>query len=104
MHLSSVALPSASTADAIDWKQVLAPHASQLFPAGTKATDYRITDVRHDASTGASYVYLQQTLDGLDIVNAYANLTILDTGEVLGANSSFVMPELAKTSQSKIME
>ena len=86
-----------------DWKKLLAPQASKLFQGGADAGSFRVTSARRDASIGATYVYLQETFNGLDVVNAYANLTVLDNGQVFNASSSFVPTSKFKNSVQSVV-
>ncbi len=69
---------------------MLAPQADKLFHGKTAGASFRVSTARYDQELGATYVYLQQTLGGADVVNAYANLTVLDNGTVFNSSSSFV--------------
>lgn len=91
IRLENVSVPSSSAKTSIDWQQVLAPQADKLFQGKADPTaGFRVTSSHYDETVGASYVYLQQTVGGIDVVNAYANLTVLDNGKVFNAASSFV--------------
>ncbi len=55
--------------------------------SATARHSYRITHSNYDEDLRATLVYLQQTIDGIDIVNAHANLVIADNGQVRGYTS-----------------
>lgn len=90
IKLDNIGLAVSAARSALDWQQTLAPQAEKLFQGKSDGASFRVSTARYDESVGATYVYLQETLDGIDVVNAYANLTVLDSGQVLNVNSSFV--------------
>ena len=90
VRLDNIALPADVAKTSIDWTGVLAPQADKLFHGKNDSASFRVSTARYDESIGATYVYLQETLGGVDIVNAYANLTVLDSGQVFNVASSFV--------------
>ncbi|MBC7967903.1 MAG: M36 family metallopeptidase, partial [Fuerstia sp.] len=65
---------------------------SQSSSLGLTAADlsYRVTSSSVSAQSGTTHVYLQQTLNGLDILNAVANVSVAKSGAVVSAGSSFV--------------
>lgn len=63
--------------------------------------EFRVTSQHEDSISGATHVYLQQTLDGLDIVNAVANATFTAAGQLVEAYSSFVSTVLETSAVAK---
>ena len=90
VKMASLNLQPSTDPIAQPWSTLLKPYGAQLLNNATTTPTFRVSDARFDASIGATHVYLQQTLNGYDIVNAYANFTVLNDGSVIGANSSFV--------------
>ena len=90
IRLDNIALPASVARTDISWSQVLAPQADKLFHGKSEGASFRVSTARYDETLGVTHVYLQQTLGGIDVVNAYANLTVLDNGKVFTVASSFV--------------
>lgn len=85
-----VSLRMSPTATTDDWQAKLAPYAERLSTQQGGSPSFRINDLRYDASTATTFVYLQQTVNGLDVVNAYANLAVHNSGQVTAGYTSFV--------------
>lgn len=62
--------------------------ALQLLP--TDLNDYRLTDQYSDEPSGVRHLYLQQTIDGVDVLNANLSLALTAAGEVIHVASSFI--------------
>lgn len=52
--------------------------------------DFRVSSSSVSAESGTTHIYLQQTLNGLDILNAVANVSVAKSGAIVSAGSSFV--------------
>ncbi len=104
LNWSDISLRLSSTATAEQWQRALAPHADRLSNLDANTPDFRINDLRYDASTATTFVYLQQTLNGLDIVNAYANLAVQSNGTISSIYSSFVDTTKMNTSVQRFAE
>ncbi len=65
----------------------------ELLDSRVPQSEFRFSDVRVDSISGATHIYLQQTLKGSDVVNAVANFTLTPQGEFLVGYSSFVPTE-----------
>lgn len=102
IHLDSLALPANFARSNVDWKQVLTPQSGQLFQGNSGGASFRVTAARYDESLGATHVYLQETLGDVDVVNAYANVTVLDSGRVFQVSSSFVPAIKSKGTLSNV--
>ncbi len=87
---SDISLRLSATATTDQWHRALVPYADRLSEFDTSTPDFRIHDLRYDASAAMTFVYLQQTLNGQDIVNAFANLAVRNSGTVVSGYSSFV--------------
>jgi extracellular elastinolytic metalloproteinase len=63
---------------------------STSFGVAQNDLTYRITSSMISEQTGATHVFLQQTVNGLDVLNAVANINVASNGAVVSAYSSFV--------------
>ncbi len=98
-----VSLRMSPTATVEDWQTKLTPYAERLSTQDAGLPTFRIHDLRYDASTASTLVYLQQTYNGLDIVNAFANLSVQNSGRITSAFSSFISTDkLSDTAQSLV--
>ena len=93
LEWSDVRLQLSQSATADDWQAKLEPFADRLSNLDKSTPTFRVNDLRYDASTATTMVYLQQTLNGWDVVNAYANLAVQASGKVATGYSSFVSTE-----------
>ena len=90
---SDASLQLSRSATAEDWQAMLQPYADRLSNVDKSTPTFRVNDLRYDAATATTLVYLQQTLNGFDVVNAYANLVVQASGKVAVGYSSFVSTE-----------
>ncbi len=90
---SDVSLQLSRSATSDDWQAKLQPYADRLTNVDKSTPTFRVNDLRYDASTATTLIYLQQTLNGLDVVNAYANLAVDASGKIAVGYSSFVSTE-----------
>jgi len=70
---------------------------NNLEAMGLQAADlegYRVRDVVFSEITGASHIFLQQRLGGLDVYNAQLQVNVSRDGRIISVNNSF-MPGLA---------
>jgi hypothetical protein len=72
-------------------------HRSSSFGLDSADLNYRVSSSSISAQTGTTHIYLQQTLDGLDIVNAVANVSVAKSGAVVSAASAFVSTTTASS-------
>ncbi len=63
---------------------------STAFSLLPEDLSYRVTSSSVSEQSGTTHIYLQQTLDGRDILNAVANVSVAKSGAVVSAASSFV--------------
>lgn len=65
---------------------------SQIATLGLSAgeLDFRVGSSSVSEQSGTTHIYLQQTLNGLDILNAVANVSVAKSGAIVSAGSSFV--------------
>jgi hypothetical protein len=70
-------------------------HRSASLGLDSADLNYRVSSSSVSAETGTTYLYLQQTLDGLDILNAVANFGVAKSGAVVSAASAFVSTAMA---------
>jgi extracellular elastinolytic metalloproteinase len=71
----------------------LTANAPQLGLTADDVQGAVVTDQYADADTGVTHLYLRQTLNDLQVVNANMNVNVLRDGSILSVNSTFV-PEL----------
>lgn len=76
-------------------------HASQFGLAVSDLANYVVTNSYTDRKSGVSHIYLQQTYQGLPIIDSTINVNVLPNGSILSANSSFV-PNLASLNLSPV--
>ena len=56
--------------------------------------DYEVTDVVPSKVTGATHIYLRQTLYGIPVYNGQLHVNVNRDGRIISVNNSFV-PDLA---------
>lgn len=79
---SNVAFASATT--------YLTRNAASLGLTTDDVANFIVTNQYTDAHNGVTHLYLQQTYQGLSIIDANINVNIAADGRVIGANSSFL--------------
>ena len=82
--------------------EYLQQNRSALAASVGDDVEFRVTSSHHDSISDARHVYLQQTFEDLDIVNATANATFSAAGELVSLYSSFVSPLLSSVSFASI--
>ncbi len=95
--ISSIELVASAAFTEQSWQTVLDNYAVSFGANESSAPTFRVSDVRYDLSGTAAHIYLQQTLAGIDIVNAQANLTVMNSGDVVYGSTSFVDPVLTSS-------
>jgi hypothetical protein len=65
-------------------------HASELGLAANDLSGYTLTSQYVSEHTGVTHIYLQQAIQGLDVLGAYINVNVSAAGEVINVGSSFV--------------
>ncbi len=65
-------------------------HAVELGLPSFDAVSYLVTDQYTDERSGITHIYLRQTYDGLEVMNADLSINISRLGEVINVSSSFI--------------
>ena len=76
-------------------------NVSQFGLTRADMANYVVTNSYTDSKSGVSHIYLQQTYQGLPIIDSTININVMPDGSVLSANSSFV-PDIASLNLSAI--
>lgn len=71
-------------------RRYLSTRAATLGVAKSVVSNAKVTSSYADADNGLSYVYLQQTYNGLPVLNAVANAAIDKSGRVVTASANFL--------------
>ena len=86
--------PSSAPANDIARNYMLA-HASQLELSSADIASARLTDQIVSGPAGTTHLYLEQTINGLEVVNARINVNVSANGEVISVGGGFVPSPLA---------
>ncbi len=68
----------------------LQSHAAELGLAPTDLDDLVVTNQYSSSHTGVTHIYMRQTYNGIEIVNADINVNVSAQGEVINVGSSFL--------------
>lgn len=98
VNLSTRTQPSTDDPVAIV-KNYLTENASKFGLSATDVQQFAVTD-KSTNRNGVTYVYGQQSVNGLQVMNALVNATVTKTGEILNAGVSFV-PGLSTANLSR---
>ena len=82
--------PAAGDTREIAWA-FLSARRDELRVNVSDESSYRISDQYTDEASGTTHIYLRQTQNGLEIVNADVSINVSAQGQVINAASSFVL-------------
>jgi hypothetical protein len=73
-------------------------HAGDLGLKADDLTGYTVTSQYTSEHNGVTHIYLQQSIQGLDVLGAYINVNLSAAGEIINVGSSFISSDAASKS------